>query len=132
MTLPVLPTAGLDDENMRRRVREVINALISGNYDFALFPAGTLSAPGLAAASSPDAGFYFDSTNGVVRGVRLGSSTLFFGSSFAGSETSFAVKDGIPDPGASTGYAKIYVDSADGDLKVKFGDGVTKTIATDT
>jgi len=34
-------------------------------------------------------------------------------------------------PAADTGVAKIYVDT-DGDLKVKFGNGVTKTLATDT
>lgn len=43
-----------------------------------------------------------------------------------------AVKDGITAPGTTSGWAKIYVDSADGDLKVKFGDGTVKTLATDT
>lgn len=43
-----------------------------------------------------------------------------------------AVKDGMTAPGATSGFAKIYVDSADGDLKVKFADGTTKTIVTDT
>jgi len=40
--------------------------------------------------------------------------------------------DGIGNPGATPGWARIFVDAADGDLKVVFGDGVTKTIATDT
>lgn len=40
--------------------------------------------------------------------------------------------DGITAPSAVTGRAIIYVDTADGDLKVKFGDGTTKTISTDT
>jgi len=35
-------------------------------------------------------------------------------------------------PTAASGIAFIYVDSADGDLKVRFGDGTTKTIVTDT
>jgi hypothetical protein len=48
------------------------------------------------------------------------------------SETSMVVKDGITAPGATSGYAKIYVDTADGDLKVVFGDGTVKTLATDT
>ena len=30
------------------------------------------------------------------------------------------------------GLAQLYVDTADGDLKVKFGDGTVKTIVTDT
>lgn len=43
-----------------------------------------------------------------------------------------ALIDGMTAPGAISGYAQLYVDSADGDLKVKFGDGTVKTIATDT
>lgn len=44
----------------------------------------------------------------------------------------FAIKDGKTAPGAISGLAILYVDAADGDLKIKFGDGVTKTLATDT
>jgi hypothetical protein len=40
--------------------------------------------------------------------------------------------DGQTAPSATSGYAKIYVDTADGDLKVIFGDGTIKTISTDT
>lgn len=43
-----------------------------------------------------------------------------------------ALVDGITAPGTVSGRAQIYVDTADGDLKVKFGDGTVKTIATDT
>ena len=42
------------------------------------------------------------------------------------------LKDGITIPDTESGYAVIYIDSADGDLKVKFGDGTVKTISTDT
>jgi hypothetical protein len=45
---------------------------------------------------------------------------------------SMALKDGITAPSALSGYAKIYVDGTSGDLKVIFGDGVTKTIVVDT
>jgi len=44
----------------------------------------------------------------------------------------FTIPDGVTAPSATAGRAKIYVDSADGDLKVKFADGTTKTLATDT
>lgn len=44
----------------------------------------------------------------------------------------FAIRDGITAPSAITDFASIYVDVADGDLKVKFADGTVKTIATDT
>lgn len=40
--------------------------------------------------------------------------------------------DGITEPGTDAGYATIYVDTADGDLKVKFGDGTVKLIVADT
>lgn len=40
--------------------------------------------------------------------------------------------DGVSAPAAISGFALLYVDSADGDLKVRFGDGVTKTIVVDT
>ena len=43
-----------------------------------------------------------------------------------------ALVDGMTAPGTTSGWAKIDVDSADGDLKVKFGDGTVKTLATDT
>lgn len=43
-----------------------------------------------------------------------------------------AIKDGMAAPSTISGYAQMFVDSADGDLKVKFGDGTVKTIVTDT
>ncbi len=43
-----------------------------------------------------------------------------------------ALADGITAPDTSAGFAQIYVDTADGDLKVKFGDGHTATLATDS
>jgi hypothetical protein len=42
------------------------------------------------------------------------------------------VTDGVTAPATLSGYASIYVDTADGDLKIKFGDGTVKTIVTDT
>ncbi len=44
----------------------------------------------------------------------------------------FMLEDGMTAPAALAGFAKIYVDTADGDLKVIFGDGTVKTLATDT
>jgi hypothetical protein len=48
------------------------------------------------------------------------------------SELAMALKDGVTAPSATVGYAKIFVDTADGDLKIIFGDGTTKTIVVDT
>lgn len=41
------------------------------------------------------------------------------------------ILDGVAAPATVAGWARIYVDSADGDLKIKFGDGTVKTIVTD-
>lgn len=41
------------------------------------------------------------------------------------------ITDGITAPTAVVGQAILYVDTADGDLKVIFGDGTVKTIVTD-
>jgi hypothetical protein len=43
-----------------------------------------------------------------------------------------SLTDGITAPSTIIGQAVIYVDTADGDLKVKFGDGTVKTIVVDT
>jgi len=40
--------------------------------------------------------------------------------------------DGITAPSTASDWAIIYVDTADGDLKVKFGDGTVAVIAADT
>jgi hypothetical protein len=40
--------------------------------------------------------------------------------------------DGVATPTTENGKAKIYVDAADGDLKVRFGDGTVKLIVSDT
>lgn len=47
-------------------------------------------------------------------------------------ETITLLEDGVPEPARSGTQAQIYVDVADGDLKVKFGDGTVKTISVDT
>lgn len=40
------------------------------------------------------------------------------------------LKDSVTAPATAAGYATLFVDSADGALKVKFGDGTVKTLAT--
>lgn len=44
----------------------------------------------------------------------------------------WVIRDGITAPATIANYASIYVDAADGDLKIKFGDGTVKTIVTDS
>lgn len=45
---------------------------------------------------------------------------------------SIGITDGVTAPAFVSGKAFIFVDSADGDLKIVFGDGTTKLIVTDT
>ena len=42
-----------------------------------------------------------------------------------------ALEDGITAPSALSGFAQLYVDAADGNLKVIFASGTVKTLATD-
>lgn len=46
--------------------------------------------------------------------------------------TTLGITDGVTAPDVEAGFAQIYVDTTDGDLKIKFGDGTVKTIVTDT
>jgi hypothetical protein len=40
--------------------------------------------------------------------------------------------DGVTAPGTVSGWGQMYIDTSDGDLKIRFGDGQVKTIVTDT
>lgn len=73
--------------------------------------------------------------NGMVKGVSAGlmAARNAADSAYATIQKEMLdITDGITAPSATTGRAKIYVDSADGDLKVIFADGTIKTLATDT
>ncbi|MCA1368065.1 hypothetical protein I6F15_11695 [Bradyrhizobium sp. BRP14] len=47
-------------------------------------------------------------------------------------ERALAIVDGVTAPTTIAGWAQLYVDLADGDLKVKFGDGFVRTIGLDS
>ncbi len=108
-------------------------------------------------ANNPRAGFFLDDTGGrwglahtwssgaehdfVIASAGTAYLTMDFTNNlntFAGSHEVFidggplSISDGITAPSATAGRAKIYVDTADGDLKVIFGDGTVKTIVVDT
>jgi hypothetical protein len=40
--------------------------------------------------------------------------------------------DGVTAPSTIAGIGQIYIDAADGDLKIKYGDGTVKIIVVDT
>lgn len=58
----------------------------------------------------------------------IGNSTNRWRAAYLGR---MALIDGVTAPDILPGMAWLYVDSADGDLKIKFGDGTVKTIVTD-
>ena len=62
--------------------------------------------------------------------------TVWYGAKFgAGNQITggvIGIADGVTAPSTVTGVAQLYVDTADGDLKVKFGDGTVKTITVDS
>lgn len=66
-------------------------------------------------------------TGSFFRGQR-GGATYFE----AYANGAIGIADGITAPATVAGQALLYVDAADGDLKVKFGDGTVKTIVVDT
>jgi Pectate lyase superfamily protein/Right handed beta helix region len=72
--------------------------------------------------SNVTAKYHLDSnSDGTACGAVIGEEFL-----------SLAIADGIPAPAAVAGRAQLYVDAADGDLKVIFGDGLVKTLSVDT
>lgn len=91
----------------------------NGVYGEGLRVASNISIPGTTASTSTSSGALVVSGGvGVAGAVNAG--------------TFYGLVDGVTAPATESGYARIYVDSADGDLKVKFGDGTVKTIATDS
>jgi hypothetical protein len=108
--------------------------------------AGRYRATGGNATSSDDSVFIgynsrplgSGNTNQICVGANTygkGSNTASWGAStitehyFHGS---LVIEDGITAPSSTSGYAKLYIDTSDGDLKIIFGDGTVKTIVVDT
>jgi hypothetical protein len=87
----------------------------------------------LRLGASADLTLTHDGTNSIIANA-TGQLQFKDGANVAAAidNGAFAVTDGITAPTAIVGLAFIYVDTADGDLKVRFGDGTTKTIVTDT
>ena len=69
-----------------------------------------------------DAPLVVDASTGVLHGITDGGVVV----------AATSLKDGVAAPATLSGVAQIYVDVADGDLKIKFGDGTVKTIVVDT
>lgn len=73
--------------------------------------------------TSTENGTTWSATTGAIGDLSISSSL----------KTPFVkLTDGIAEPTVDPGYAFLFVDVTSGDLKIKFGDGTTKTIVTDT
>ena len=80
-------------------------------------------------------GLFYGYQNGYIEGsFNVQADITCVGTMFTQSElktdSHLMILDNNPAPDTVTGYAQIYVDNADGDLKVKFPNGVVKTLAT--
>lgn len=94
----------------------VANTVSAVNY-LAVTGSATLNAVTIAS----------DGTDAAVpiQVVPKGAGNTFF-------KNAIAITDGITAPATAAGFGLLYIDSADGDLKIKFGDGTVKTIVVDT
>ena len=82
-------------------------------------------------------GLFYGYQNGYIEGsFNVQADITCVGTMFTQSElktdSHLMIRDNNPAPDTVAGYAQIYVDNADGDLKVKFPNGVVKAIATNT
>jgi len=110
-------------------VSGIIDAVVSGAR-IGSFDGGGYVARQQGSAAAPSIQLNEDSTGLFTLGAGAG-----VGISLAGTEgvraqaEGVSVIDGVTAPSTVTGRAIIYVDSADGDLKVKFADGHTAVVA---
>lgn len=68
----------------------------------------------------------------VEDGVAVVDFQVAVAAALAAGVAKLVITDGITAPGTVSGKTSIYVDTADGDLKAKFGDGTTKVVSADT
>jgi len=128
-------TASGDVEIAKASALLKINAT-SSDPTFGLYRNGTL-AMGFSSTAADTMGIY---GAGFAERGRITAGKLNWGTTDITQMTNGDVRiagvlwigDGVTAPTARAGFTAIYVDTADGDLKAKFGDGTTKTIVVDT
>ena len=94
-----------------------------------------IAVDGSSDGSASDALVFYDSTALQYRMVILTNGNVLVGTTTDSGKLTvngeIALVDGMAEPGTTSGWAKLYVDSDHGDLKIKFGDGTVKTIVVD-
>lgn len=116
-------------------LHSALTAVATGSFRFSRSVQGGAGLPAMVVADTNTAGgtpvtLQIETeraTGTFLRGQRGG--TTYFEAYASGA---LGIADGITAPATVAGMAQIYVDTADGDLKVKFGDGTVKTIVVDT
>lgn len=139
--------------------QRLIDAQVGGSSRFSVSNVGTVAVASGAFIGFGSRSFLSSASDGVLM-VSNSAATDFSRLQFGGTTSSFPawvrnstsfearladvsaltnvymshldIQDGISAPGTDSGRTRIYVDTSDGDLKVKFGDGTIKTIVTDT
>lgn len=110
-------------------------------YQTASSPRFTIRVSGNETGSNAGANLNFvpfsDAGSGLTTAMQIRRSNGNVGIGVTGASAKLQVNgqvgivDGMSAPSTLSGYGQIYIDSADGDLKIKFGDGTVKTIVTD-
>jgi len=120
-------------QNLSVQNNSVFNQDASGVSSKNLLSLNVAGAGGGATCTYSGVVFSGNTSNFDKKNVYIGSGvTVNYSVSANLFSSAIGMADGITAPATITGIAQLYVDTADGDLKIKFGDGTVKTIVVDT
>ncbi len=129
----VFTSDGLTHQNLSVQNNSVANQTSAGVSSARILGLNVAGSGG-GATSTYDGVVYSGNTSNLdTKTVRVGTGvTVNYSVSASLFSSAIGMADGITAPATITGIAQLYVDTADGDLKIKFGDGTVKTIVVDT
>lgn len=106
--------------------RLAVGTASTESFNKIVAPDGSQVAPSIVFNGETTRGFYNTGNENGVAYSHDGTSIV------ALSATGISLKDGVTAPATVAGFAQIYVDAADGDLKIKFGDGFVRVLGADS